>query len=283
MEWLGSDDSLAKVVARRVQLHTNFDAVNAVKMQMEEDEMPPNPVGYQVVGNVAVISVLDATTNKSSWYTRYYGEPTYDDIMERFIEAFDDFTVKSVLLYLVTPGGEAQGVPGLSEFISSFNDKCKPVLSYTPSSMASAAVWYGTAAAALLADEWAMVGSIGAIVRFVDLTAMYEQMGIKNHIIRSAEWKGVPSPYEKFDKKGESVLKEGVERWHGRFVKGLSGNLGLSEETIQKGIANGKMFTSEEAVNLGLVKAIAPYHKVLATMNSKYQNLTAPATRPKLA
>lgn len=294
--WLGSEEAFTAHLERYRQMiasHGSLDMLRhvvspkksgAAKLQAgdgeDEDELYPNPVAYQVVGNVAVLTISGGTENKTTWLTRYCSVPTYDDVRERMIEAYEDQTVKSVMLNLATPGGYAEGAFGLAEFISAYTKNVKPVVSYTDSSVASAGVLYGTAASALFADKYAMAGSVGAVILFMDMSGYFADLKIKPYVFRSAPYKAVPNMYEGMTKIGEEVLNERVTMWHERFVEQLSLNTGLDAKTISAGIANGKMFTAQEAVTLKLVQGITTFDKLVATMNTKYQNINVSAARP---
>jgi len=257
--------------------------INMMKLQAEqpqllckkEEDWPESPVGYQVIDNVAVISVNGETANETTIFTRYFGIPTYEDIRERLVEAFDDAPVRSVMLKMATGGGTSAGCPALGEFIGAYTSSAKPIVSYTNSSAASAAMLYGTAATGFLADSYASVGSIGAVARHVDLSKMYEAMGIKNTLIRSGPYKAVPNHLEKLDDKGMEVLKAGVDRWHNIFVDVLSKNLRKPREQVQSKLASGKMFPAQDALNLGLIDGISTFDNLVATMRTKYQNINA--------
>lgn len=290
--WLGTEDSFNKYIEMREALRVKYGAPSLaaldIKLQNNDDDEDtkyngyrwPNPVSYEVSGNVAIIGVSGGTESKTDWITRLLGIPTYEDIRYRFMEAFEDTSVNSVLLLLDTPGGMAKGAFALSEFVAAYNNNVKPVVSFTDGQVASAGVLYGSAASALLADEYADVGSVGALIVFMEISQMLKQNGVNVKVARSAPYKAVPNRYEKLDDKGEEVLDELVTRSHNQFVAILSKNIGLSADTVNKNIATGKMFAATEAVSLGLAQGLTTYEKLVATMNAKYQNNSTSAARP---
>ena len=285
--WLGSEEALEAHHARRNAVTAKFGDAALLKLQCDSDDDDnkydgfrwPNPVGYEVQDSVAVITVSGGTESATTWLSRLYGIPTYQDIRFRLMEAYEDAQVKSVMLRLDTPGGYAKGAFALSEFIDSYNKKIKPVISFTDGEVASAGVAYGSAAAGIFADQYAMVGSIGAVAVFMEFSQMLKQNGINVKVARSAPYKAVPNRYEKLDEKGEEILNEMVMRGHNQFVDVLSKNIGISVEQINKNIANGKMFTAQEAVSLGLAQGVTTFEKLVATMHAKYQNTTTTAAR----
>lgn len=290
--WLGTEASFYEYAKRRDAMLDKYGTENTAVLAFrngrdqydDEDDNDgfyyPNPVAYSVMANVAVIEVSGGTISTTSNFSRLIGIPSYEDIKMRLQQAYEDEDANSVLLRLSTPGGSARGAFSLSKFIHNYNNNVKPIVSYTDTSVASAGVLYGTAAASLLADEYAEVGSIGAVLTFTEVSQRLKAEGIGVKVFRSAPYKGVPNSMEKLSAKGEEVLSELVSRSHDQFVETLSTNLGLSAEHINTHIASGKMFAAQHAVDLGLVKSITSFEKLVATMSTMYQNTSTPAARP---
>ncbi len=292
--WFGTNESFAQIADLRKQVVETRGIVSEAMVPKvglcgddDEDRDGPdyngyrwkNPIGYSREGNIAVISVEGGTESKTSWITRLLGIATYEDIRYRFEQAYEDSEVNAVLLKLDTPGGMAKGAFAMSDYIAAYNRGVKPVVSFTDGAVASAGVLYGTSATAMLADPYAEVGSIGAIVVFMDHSAMLKQIGIGVHVTRSGPYKGVPNRYEKLSDKGEEVLEEMVQRGHDQFVATLSRNLSIPIATLNEKIANGKMWAAPEALSLGLINGTTTYEKLVATMQSKYQNKPTTAAR----
>lgn len=278
--YLITETGLFDLKALNHAIELKYGSVQLMEAQLRhDDDEDRNPVGYELMGNVGVISVNGTTCTESSWLTRYFSMPSYDDIKQRFAEASADGS-KVIVLKPNTPGGAAIGVGALSEFISLFNTKVKPVVTHTSGQMCSAAVWYGTAGSLTLSDRDADIGSVGAVNVYSSSFRMYEQMGIDNEVIRSAPLKAFPSGIEAISKKGKEVLQERVDVWGNRFITGLSENLGIPAEKVKNTIASGKVFTAQQALSLGLINKIIPFEQLIANLNSKYDNKPVTAPRP---
>ncbi len=270
--WYGTEDSL-RAYLETLNSINSFQHTSqgiAVRLAESDGEEPPNPVGYQVIDNVAVLSVEGGTINKPNFFTRLFGIPSYDDIKSRFIEAYEDKSVNSVLLNLDTPGGMAKGALSLSEFISTYSSNIMPVISYAESYAASAGVLYGTAASAFMMDKYAEIGSIGAVAIFGEMSEALKQEGVNIYVARSTPYKAVPTPLEPLNDKGKEVLNEAVQRSHDMFVGALSTNLQMPIEDIQKNLATGRMFTAEQATANGLAQGVTSFSRLVQTMNNLY-------------
>lgn len=246
---------------------------------MSDDNEDRNAVSYDVIGCVAVLGIVGGTRANSTWITRLCGIPTYDDIKMRYQQAYEDPSVNLVLNRIDSPGGEAIGTGAMSEFISQFNKKIKPVVSYTAGNMMSAAMWYGTAASAVVADADAQVGSIGAVRMYMTQFRALQEQGVDIDVIRSAPFKAFPSSVEPISAKGKEVLQSMVDIWGTKFVDGLSVNIGIDAAKLSRTVANGKEFTAQQALSLGLIDKILPFDQLIANLNAKFDN--KPATTPR--
>lgn len=253
--------------------------MKGIKLMSDDDDEDRNAISYDVIGCVAVLGINGATRASTNWLTRLCGIPTYDDIKMRYQQAYEDPNVKLVLNNIKSPGGEAQGTGAMSEFIANFNKKIKPVVSYTAGDMMSAAVWYGTAASAVVADTDAAIGSVGAVRVYMTQFRALQDQGIDVDVIRSGPFKAFPSGLEPMSAKGKEVLQAAVDIWHGKFVDGLSLNIGIEASKLNKTVANGKEFTAQQALSLGLIDKILPFDQLIANLNAKFDNKTATTPR----
>jgi signal peptide peptidase SppA len=283
MNYFITEEGLNGVRQTEESLIQQYGSLSAMRLQLQregvklygmddDDERDTNPVACGMMGKVCVLKIDGPTRDKANWLTRAIGWPTYDDIKERLQQTWEDSSCMAVVMDINSPGGQAQGTNAMSKFISDFNKKVKPVIGYTSGLCASAAVWYGTAGSALAADPDADVGSIGAVNVFTSYYRAQKAAGYDTTVTRSGPYKAVPNSMEKLDDRGQEVLTEEVQKWHNRFLVGLSGNIGMKPEVINKTIANGKVFTAQQALNLGLVQSLISFEQLIANLNAKLDN-----------
>lgn len=274
--------SLMSTETSLIEKHGSYAAMKinlknkSVKLSMDDDnddDDDDNPVGYSVSDKgLAIISIAGTTRADASWLTRICGIPTYTDIKLRFQQAYQDQNVKMVMMDINSPGGQANGTNAMSDFISNFSSKLKPVVAYTSGCCCSAALWYATAGMAFSADTDADIGSVGCVNVFISQARAMKENGLDVTVTRSGPFKMVPNPYEKLDAKGQEVLTEEVNRWYGRFVNGLSANLDQTPQKIMANLGSGKVFSAQQALNLGLVKSLISREQLIANLNAKLDN-----------
>lgn len=273
--WFGTAESLMSLARDMKAVEEKYGSLNAarhqVKLLSDDDDYDPNPVSYETIGSVAVLGINGPTVTKSNFWTQLLGIASYDDIKVRMNEAFEDPSVKGVMLNIDSPGGNADGCFSLSDFIYEFNAKVMPVVSYDNNSQCSAAVLYGSAAGQMIGDKYAEIGSIGAVAVHREITKALEMAGIKATVFRSAPYKALGLPYEKLTDAAKEEIQTDLMRGHNRFVAAVSHNTGIKLETVQSW-ATGKVFEANDALKMGLLDSIQPFENVIANLNKRLEN-----------
>jgi signal peptide peptidase SppA len=113
--------------------------------------------------------------------------------LEAIEAAVADPAVAGIALDVDSPGGEVAGVQELADAIFAARQQ-KPVEAHISDLGASAAYWVASQADRVTASPTGIIGSIGVYTTLQDLSAAYEQRGVKVHVVRSHELKGVGVP-----------------------------------------------------------------------------------------
>lgn len=269
-KWLGSESgahSYLTTIADAMKKYGSIDGQPSLYGARDED-LPDNPIGYDVNDGVAVISVSGGMANRSTWFTRWVGIPTYQDIRERFGEAAADEKVNGVLFHLDTSGGMAEGCRATASFVRQFNNKVKPVIGFTDSKALSAGYWLIAASQQIVADQDAELGSIGAIVVFMEYTEMMKNMGITPKVFRSAPHKAPVTPYEKLSDIGSKTLQDSIDRLHTMFTEGIADLRDMKVSVVKETIANGKVYPTKEALKLNMVDKSLSFEQAVAKISA---------------
>src|SRR6185436_13049667 len=100
-----------------------------------------------------------------------------------------DPSIKTILLLIDSPGGTIAGTAELADSVAAAN-KIKPVIAHADDQMASAAYWIASQCRMITSNRTALVGSIGTYVEVYDTSKMYENAGVKVHMISTGPHKG---------------------------------------------------------------------------------------------
>lgn len=251
--WLGSQDSYQAAVEAQAKAEADpkFSAASDYT-----DEVTRQILNVQ--DGVATIQVSGSLVNGSAGYAIFYGVTGYDDIRNAIASAMSNQAVSSILLNVSSGGGHVAGVHELGQLISRAA-KVKPIVTYTGSTMASAAVWSTIGASHTIAAETAIVGSIGIIMVHMDRSKQLDEMGIKATTIRAGSDKALASPYEPLSDKAKEHLQTQANTMYSVFIRHVAEAKGVPVSTADTKFGQGKEFIGAEAVKSGLIDAVGTY------------------------
>lgn len=162
--------------------------------------------------------------------------------------------VKEIRFDVDSPGGSISGLAELAAVIYNAREE-KPVITHVNGMMASAALWLGTQASHVSASPGSLIGSIGAFMTITDSSDMADQWGIRVHLIRTGPYKGTGTPGVKVSKDELDHNQHIIDEIGSQFGDAVALGRGLPKSRVKK-IANGKLFTAEEAQRLKLIDTI---------------------------
>ena len=166
----------------------------------------------------------------------------------------DDEAVKAVVMRLDSAGGTAVGGEALHLSLRSLAE-AKPVVAVLGTTATSAAYMAALAADRILAREASLTGSIGVLFQTAEFTALLEEIGVRAEAIRSGPLKGKPAPFERLDEGARQAVTGVVADIHEYFLRLVMERRAFDRETALA-LADGRVFTGNQAVEAGLVDAI---------------------------
>lgn len=170
------------------QHHFKAEKINVMGMEVEYK----SPKEYEKKDRAAIISASGALGFRMGVMEKAcMGGCDYLDIAAAIDKANADPDVDAIVLHITSPGGMVTGLEETAEKIAS---SAKPVVAYTDDLAASAGYYLGVAASAFFASPSAMVGSIGTVMSWLDVSGAYEKEGIKREVISSGKYKGMMTP-----------------------------------------------------------------------------------------
>lgn len=225
----------------------------------DEDEKNCEIKDYQVINGTAVYKISGPLLTSSSFFSRYFGYTSYEDVRMNAIHAMQNPEVQDVLLMFSSPGGSSFGVSDGAEALAKLA-AVKPVYAYTNSNMASGAYWLGSNAKAVFMAPEAEIGSVGVVVTHISYQGAMEEEGLKVTIIKSAELKATGSPYKDLNDKEIAHIQAQVDQIDSIFKSHVI----AKRPGIKATALNGATFIGEEAVKVGLADSIMSYDQVMS-------------------
>jgi protease-4 len=192
-------------------------------------------------GRVAVIPVSGMIADSES-------------IIDQLKKFGKDNGVKAIVLRINSPGGGVAPSQEIYEEVRKLNAK-KPVLTSMGSIAASGGYYIASATRKVYANPGTMTGSIGVVMPFMNAKDLVEKIGIKGMAVKSGVFKDIGSPLRDMTPEEQAVLQSVVDNVHLQFVNAVAKGRRLPPEVVLK-IADGRIFTGEQAKSLGLVDAM---------------------------
>lgn len=214
-------------------------------------------------GNVAVIDVAGPLFKRANLMTTFCGATAYETVRRDLQAAMDNASIRSILLNIHSPGGEAAGVAELATAINEVRGK-KPIVTYAGDQAASAAFWLGTASDEFIIGPTAALGSMGVVAGYRDTSAQDAARGIK-----TIEFVSSQSPYKRVDintQEGRDRVQARVDAMAAVFVETVAKYRGVSVEHALERFGQGDVLIGQAAVDAGMADGVATFEQVLASL-----------------
>jgi protease-4 len=188
-----------------------------------------------------------------------YGEGTRSIIAQGVFvntlkELADDNWIKAIVLRIDSPGGSALTSELLWKTIEEVK-KTKPVLVSIGNVAASGGYYIASGADQIFADPLSITGSIGVFASLPNLGGLTNNMGINAETVETHPDAIGYSIFQPMSDTFKKQTKKSIESTYITFKKRVSEGRKLSE-TVVENIAQGRVWTGKQALEVGLVDSI---------------------------
>jgi protease-4 len=166
-------------------------------------------------------------------------------------------TVKAVVVRINSPGGAIAPSQEIYSAIRKIRADGKPVIASLDSVAASGGYYIASACDPIVANSGTITGSIGVILQWFDMKELVSWAKLKPNTITSGPLKDAGSPYRELTDAERQYFQGIVTQLHTQFVRDVAAGRGskLKAEEVAR-IADGRIFTGEQALGLKLVDRI---------------------------
>lgn len=215
---------------------------------------------------VAIIPVLDTLVNRGAWLDSRSGLTSYEGIAAQLRAAGQDPDVRSVLLDISSPGGEAAGMAGLADLIRSVR-QTKPITAFVNDMAASAAYGIASAASEIVVSPTSILGSIGVVMLHADRSGELAAQGVKPTLIFAGSHKVDGNPFEPLSDAVRADLQASVDAHYRQFIDTVALGRGSRLTANMARATEARTFIGLEAIALGLADRVASFDEVLASLS----------------
>lgn len=174
-----------------------------------------------------------------------------------------DKSIKAIVLRIDSPGGAVAPSQEIYEEVKKAVAKKKVIISMG-SVAASGGYYISAPATRIIANPGTLTGSIGVIMEIPNLEGLMNKIGIKTEVIKSGRHKDMASIFRTMGKQERVILQGVMDNVHEQFMKAVSEGRKIRMEEVRK-IADGRIFTGEQAKTYGLVDELGTLEDAIRT------------------
>lgn len=174
-----------------------------------------------------------------------------------------DNSIKAIVLRVNSPGGGVVPSQEIYDEVKRLAAKKKVVVSM--GSLAASGGYYISAPATrIVANPGTLTGSIGVIMEVPNVKALMDKIGVKTEVIKSGRHKDIASPFRGIGTEDRAILQGVMDDVHAQFISAVSEGRKMSIGKVRE-IADGRIFSGEQAVQVGLVDELGDLDYAIKT------------------
>ena len=190
-----------------------------------------------------------------------------EELVERLDQIRENSAVKGVILSIDSPGGTTAGGEATFEAVRRLAEK-KPTVAQVGTLAASAGYMIASAADHIVARQSSIVGSIGVLVQFPNVSGLMEKLGITLDEIKSSPLKAEPSPFNITTEPERAMMRAMIMDSYDWFV-GLVDERRPLDRAQVLALADGSVFTGRQALQRKLVEKLGGEREAVAWLETK--------------
>lgn len=173
------------------------------------------------------------------------------DILETLRKYRKEDRIKGVLVRINSPGGVVGPSQELYEELKRTRTEFhKPVIAYCEAVAASGAYYAAVGADKIYTTPGCMIGSIGALMEFVNLEKLYDWAKIQRYSIVTGKFKDAGAEYKPLTPDQRALFQDLLNDVLAQFKAAVVTGRKMKPEFLDQ-YADGRVFTGHQAVKLG--------------------------------
>jgi protease-4 len=197
---------------------------------------------------IAVISIQGVLTSSA-------------ETIREFKKYEEDEDVKALVLRIDSPGGTVVAAQEIYEEIQKLREN-KVVLASMGNVAASGGYYVASATEEIVANPGTLTGSIGVISEYPNIEQLMKKVGLRSEVMKSGRFKDLGNPTREMTEEERQLLQNLIDNIHMQFIRDVALGRGRTVEEI-KPLADGRVFTGEQAKENGLVDRLGNFQDAL--------------------
>src|SRR6202163_3685409 len=175
--------------------------------------------------------------------------------------------VKAVVVHINSPGGTTAGSEELHHSLIGLKEQ-KPLVVVVDGLAASGGYITAIAADHIVAQETSLVGSIGVLFQYPNVTDLLKTSGIKVEEVKSSPLKAAPNGFEPTSPQARAAIEAIVLDSYAWFKDLVKDRRQLDDAQLAR-VADGRVFTGRQGIGLKLVDGLGNEKTALAWLEKE--------------
>src|SRR6201999_743084 len=188
------------------------------------------------------------------------------------LERLGKSRVQAVIVHINSPGGTTAGSEQLHDSLMRLKEQ-KPLVVVVDGLAASGGYIAALAADHIIALETSLVGSIGVLFQYPNVSDLLKTLGIKVEEIKSSPLKAAPNGFEPTSPEARAAIEAIVSDSYAWFRGMVKERRHLDDAALER-VADGRVFTGRQGIALKLVDEIGDERAALAWLPQGKKNNT---------
>ena len=188
---------------------------------------------------------------------------TSEKFMENVREYAGKESIKGVLIRINSPGGTVGASQEINATVKEIREYYKkPVIVSGGDIVASGGVYSIMSADQILINSGTLFGSIGVLMQFQNLSELARWAKVEIYALKAGEFKDGGNPFREMTLRERELFENTLDTILDQFKDSIIKGRSLSEKIVDR-IADGRIMTGEEALELGLVDEIGSFNEAV--------------------
>ncbi len=186
-----------------------------------------------------------------------------DEFVRQVKKFGSDRSIRALVIRIDSPGGGVVASQEMYQELRKVRDGGKPVVVSMGGLAASGGYYVACGGSRLVANRGTLTGSIGVISEFLQLREAMDKLGIDVKIVKSGRLKDAGAPTRPMTPVDEKYFQSLIDDVHRQFIGVVRDERKLPEEKVVA-LADGRVFTGEQAVKEGLVDTLGTFEEAVS-------------------
>src|SRR6201985_1610918 len=178
------------------------------------------------------------------------------------LERLEKSSAAAVIVHINSPGGTTSGSEQLYDALVRLKAK-KPLVVVVHGLAASGGYITAIAADHIVAQQTSLVGSIGVLFQIPNVAELLKTVGVKVEEVKSSPLKAAPNGFEPTSPEARDALDALVKDSYAWFRGLVKERRGTDDALLEK-VADGRVFTGRQAVDLKLIDQLGDEKTAIA-------------------